>query len=245
MWNYDTAFSWAGYSRGNPISSYTPRLSGRKFYWQHNEFRWESIVAQEQWDDKGCPVHRSSLNNTIRPIKPCHAMAGKENPEYSFKFNVFFERVTKDELDKLIAVLRLGGTGYHSIGHGKPFGMGSAKIEVDNVKVRSLTAENGGIVRSLDKYEGLKACMSATLTDVFGTAHYVRQTVAMCASHNFSPILIDYPRPEKEDESYKWFVNNRGRNNTPKIRDVLPELPDNTDKLKDAVLANAVSLEKN
>ena len=67
----------------------------------------------------------------------------------------------------------------------------------------------------------------------------------MCASHNFSPILIDYPRPENEDASYIWFVNNLGWNNKPKIRDVLPELPDNADKLKDTVLANAVSLEKN
>ena len=204
-----------------------------------------NIIVQEQWDEKGKPIHRSNLNNTIRPIKPCNTEAGKDNPDYNFKFNVFFERVTKDELDKLIVVLRLGGTGYHSIGHGKPFGMGSAKIEVDSVKVRSLAAKNGVIARSLDNYEGLAACKSATLTDVFGTAQNVRQTAAMCAVHNFGYTPIDYPRPENEDESYKWFVNNRGRSNTPVIRDVLPELPDNADKLNDMVLANAVSLDKN
>jgi len=244
MWNYDIAFSWDRNNRGAPIS-YEPRLSGRKFYWQHKRLRWDRIIAQNQTDDNGKLISRSNLNNTIRPIKPCSRETGNGNPEYSFKFEVYFERVSEDELEKLIAVLHLGGTGYHSIGHGKPFGLGSSKIEVDGVKVRKLTLENEKVVRNFDDYEGWKDCRAKSLTEVFGADYHVKQMAALCSVHDFGQVTIDYPRPENEVESCKWFVYNRGKSNKLIIKQVLPELPDNADSLDDRSLAEKVSLERN
>jgi len=123
--------------------------------------------------------------------------------------------------------------------------MGSAKIEVDDVKVRTLAADNGEIIRSLNSYGALATCKAKSLIDVFGSAYYVRQMVALCKVHDFIPTPIDYPRPRNGSESYKWFVNNRGGSNKPIIRQVLPEVPDNADALRDSVLAGVVSLEEN
>ena len=242
MWNYDFAFKWAGNRRGTRLKKYIPRISGRKLYWQHEPFDWNKVKES-----------RSDRNNTIRPINPCKKGAGVGNPDYHFAFDVYFERLTQIELDRLIAVLQLGlddkddkKTGCHSIGHGKPFGMGSAKIVIDKVSIRKLSlSTEGSIVRSFKEDDGLKK--SRPLDQVFGNKHYVRQVMAICAVHEFdeSEYPIIYPVPEDGNESYKWFVYNRGANNTPKIKKTLPEIPDDANSLSAKNLAERMALVKN
>lgn len=240
MWNYDYAFDWVKYRRGPKKSGYIPFLNGRKFYWQNKSFKWNSIIAPS----------RNKLNNTIRPINSCKKESGDGNPDYCFVFDVYFERLTKVELDRLIAVLRLGldnnETGYHSIGHGKPYGMGSVKIEINAVKIRklSINTERGRIERTFEEYSGLQNCQAQPLAQVFGNNRQVRQIMVICAVHDFTH-PITYPEPTNGGFSYKWFVTNRGSNNTPSIQQTLPEIPDNANTLSDKELSERMALDKN
>lgn len=60
-----------------------------------------------------------------------------------FGFDIFFDKLTDDELKRLVWTLAIGenktdGKQMHKIGHGKPLGLGSVKITVDSVTKRSL-----------------------------------------------------------------------------------------------------------
>ena len=238
MWNYDFSFKWNGDRRGTLITSYKPRVNGRKFYWQHKPFSLNNITTMNQ----------SIRNSTIHPIKPCKKEAGNGNPDYSFVFEVYFERLTKVELNRLIAVLQLrldeNKTGYHSIGHGKPFGMGSVKIMIDNILVRKLSIDNESIHRSLIEYDEMEHCQTQSLVQTFGDKKYVRQVMTICDVHDFKYPII-YPVPEDGRESYNWFVYNRRSNNKPIIDQILPEVPSNGSSLNTNELAEIIALLKN
>ena len=59
-----------------------------------------------------------------------------------FSFSVFFDRITEKQLRKLVFALDLGENSddsrrCHKLGHGKPVGLGSVKIIVDQIITRS------------------------------------------------------------------------------------------------------------
>lgn len=63
-----------------------------------------------------------------------------------FEFDVFFDKVTDEELKKLVWTLAIGENSsdsnhQHKIGHGKPIGLGSVKIIVDSVETRIFDRE--------------------------------------------------------------------------------------------------------
>ena len=85
---------------------YTPQPRGRKFYW-HSAPRTEN--------------ERSNQNATLEAMKG------------TFKGSVYFDRITRAQLEELAFVLTLGentpaSPRLHKIGHGKPVGYGSCKI---------------------------------------------------------------------------------------------------------------------
>ena len=100
------------------------QIRGRKFYW-HSEFK-----------DAGPGAERTQRNATMQLVK-----AGEE-----FLFQVYYDRITDTELKELIWALTLGENmpdshRCHKIGHGKPLGLGSAKIVINRQQER--LAENG------------------------------------------------------------------------------------------------------
>lgn len=232
MWNYDFAFDWdpaSGQSTPKRIKSdYQPRISGRKFYWQHKEFKWKT-------DEK------TKRNTTIRALRPCREMSDSSTgPDYRFKFTVYYDKLSLEERNQLVAVLQLGEQGYHSLGHGKPLGLGSAKIVVDNIIERKLALKNGAICRQVIPLGNPPV---GPLHKVFGKdaelEYIAKQVEIMTSVHNFKA-PIEYPTPPGNDKVYAWFVENRGINNKPKIKQTLPELP----TVLDEHLEDAVSLKK-
>lgn len=64
----------------------------------------------------------------------------------SFSFDIFFEKLTQEELNRLVWTIAIGenkadGHQMHKLGHGKPLGLGSVKITVDSVDTRSFNSE--------------------------------------------------------------------------------------------------------
>lgn len=92
-------------------------VNGRKFYFHH-----KSGFKSKEKTNRNVTAELLDTNN-------------------EFKFDVFFENITENELKKLIWVLSIGenridGKQQHKIGHAKPLGLGSVKIIVDSVKIR-------------------------------------------------------------------------------------------------------------
>ncbi|MGN0599697.1 MAG: RAMP superfamily CRISPR-associated protein [Oscillospiraceae bacterium] len=94
------------------------KLNGRKFYFHHKG----SYSTEE----------KSQRNITTELVDK-----GAE-----FSFDVFFDKLTEDELKRFVWTLAIGensadGHQMHKLGHGKPLGLGSVKITVDSVVKRS------------------------------------------------------------------------------------------------------------
>lgn len=93
-------------------------LNGRKFYFHHTG-------------------DYSTTEKTQRNLTTELVDKGAE-----FEFDVFFDKVTDEELRRLVWTLALGENSadsnqQHKIGHGKPLGLGSVKMIVDSVETRS------------------------------------------------------------------------------------------------------------
>lgn len=100
---------------------YTPQPRGRKFYW-HSAPRTEN--------------ERSNQNATLEAMKG------------TFKGSVYFDRITRAQLEELAFVLTLGentpaSPRLHKIGHGKPVGYGSCKITLTGGELRTLAQQDG------------------------------------------------------------------------------------------------------
>lgn len=166
------------------------RLSGRKMYWHHSN-------------------GLGDFNQKIDPERP------DLQSEYEvlqkgaiFEFDVFFDGVTKMELNQLAYALTIGeylgsdGKEYcHKIGHGKPLGLGSVAISLEECMIRSYgelaygVASDGSWMMPRDEIE-------AALSSLANLKMVV----------NFNAISsekkIDYPRND-EGEIFGWFADNR------------------------------------
>ena len=123
----------------NDYDSTKAELRGRKFYW-HSENKKEK------------PANYTERNATMEVI---------ENKKKGFQFSVFYDNISETQLKELIWVLTLGENSQEScrcykIGHGKPIGLGSVKIIIDEQIER--TYQNGYC---------LKKCNIETVEDVF------------------------------------------------------------------------------
>lgn len=96
-------------------------IRGRKYYWHSINFTQDT--------------EEINRNSTMQILKPC--------TENSFLFDIFYDEITEEQLNELIWSLTLGenkedSTLCYKIGHGKPLGLGSAKIIIDKNIVRSI-----------------------------------------------------------------------------------------------------------
>lgn len=100
-------------------------IRGRKFYWHHQP-------QSGYYENTGEKNKRNAKMDL---------MGGFEEKEVRFQFTVWFDSITSAQLEDLVWVLTLGENskeGKHciKIGHGKPFGFGSCKIIITELKER-------------------------------------------------------------------------------------------------------------
>lgn len=152
----------------------------------------------------------------------------------TFKFEVYFDRITEDQLSKLVWTLALGENSEDSfrlykLGHGKPLGLGSAKITVSSVKVREFDKETFGYsVKDRDVSALISSCpikLNEALKKLIG----LKTTEGMAVS---------YPKAEDKTAktpnskaAHQWFIANRtmkgiGTGTAWNYKYVLPDITD-------------------
>lgn len=166
-------------------------IRGRKFYWHSNN--WQKSDAE-----------RNKRNATMELVKE----------KAKFSFDIFFEGITKKELDKLIWSLNFwenkdNGSLMHKIGHGKPLGFGSVKITVDEVLERKYNLKNG--------YELNEILVDYNSEEpIDETNDSVRDLLVICNYDNRKNVKYPYivvargmNFRDNDIASHKWFTENK------------------------------------
>lgn len=167
-------------------------IAGRKFYWHAPNKR---ITEDDEFAKQNPSV---AGDNCIELVKA----------NQSFSFEIYFNGISKRQLKMLVFDLNFGeneksSTLCHKIGHGKPLGLGSVKIVVDNIIIR--TYENG-------KYEAL-SCKDKYLSgaELFNDSDVYKQLIRAADLKTIkNSSLIMYPKTADVDsDSRNWFMENR------------------------------------
>ena len=185
FWTYDYYIK-----SGEEPTLYSAEINGRKVYWHHK------TVKVNVGEVKG------NRNMTVRPLK-----AGKE-----FSGKLYFNDITKEELDMLIYLINVGECseepisekkhGY-KLGAAKPIGFGSVSLKVDKVLIRKYVVDDleGKILFKEEPYiDGELPEIEESIKDAFKTIT------------SFNAIqdekLLCYPYQNDKATSYEWFVEN-------------------------------------
>lgn len=213
FWNYDIYTSDG--KTFSPASEYIS-INGRKMYYHHPECKNSRYYA---YTPSSLIAKNRKRLVTVRPLKGI--------ADNKFEFDIFFEHITESELKMLLIVTSLlfNDSDYcYKIGMGKPIGLGSIKIKVENVKLRTITMSETGIDYNYDKTEAYTDFYRYTdaTKDIaeekvrsFLKAEKVIQSVFKeikkmtyfhYADEKHNP---QYPTPIESDEIFKWFSNNR------------------------------------
>ena len=211
FWNFDfygemKKYTLANGKEINRIEYYdlpeaTPR--GRKMYWH-------SKPAKDSTPN--------NMNNTVEAVNGC------------FNFKIYFEEITQQQLNTLIWIISLGenkkdGTKLHKLGHARPLGYGSVKLQVvsQNVRKPMFNKENGNIEVELEH----KSHDELNIPSRLNAGSKAEKCLLNLADFNYIPedIPVMYPREKRKDEDniYTWFANNR---KNPKYVKTLPEPDD-------------------
>lgn len=214
--------SFEFYLSGNERNSLGPdssnvTIAGRKFYWHAPQ----NVITK---DDDFAKEH---------PKMATRMQLVKKGAE--FTFSVFYDRITEDQLKKLVFALDLGenfagSARCHKLGHGKPVGLGSVKITVDGITKRSF--ENGAYSVS----DITEETVSAANTGMFQPTPEFNAFITKVVNLNYAAKKeVDYPRETAGGDIFKWFADNRGslrsegyirlNNHLPRITDADPSLP--------------------
>lgn len=229
VWTYDYMVTEYDPKSGNPtrellVGSDSVRLRGRKFYLHCRKGDDEilSSCSQESKALVGKAAERTIKTELLR--------SGSE-----FCFDVYFEGITREQLDKLVWTLCIGensldGAQMHKIGCGKPLGLGSVKVRVDSVVTRSFV-------------DGSYAVQDVPVEDCLSTNHFNQDE----AFQDFMVITnfelakgfdVSYPKGDdgkggpNSRASHQWFAGNKtmgpggGGALQPSIGRVLPMLPE-------------------
>lgn len=187
-------------------------LAGRKFYWHDSK---RKITK----DDKFAKEHPK--------------MAAKMEfvgSEKEFGFSVFFDKITDTQLKQLIFALNLGENNRdsslcHKIGHGKPIGLGSVKIVIDNISKRSYK-QGIYLIKTVTK-----DILPEVKRDLFRQSPELDALLKKVLNFDFvGDKIVDYPRQQPDGDIFKWFAGNRGNLRSKGYIEVKQHLPKITDK---------------
>lgn len=212
MWNYDyyTVNNNEGNGKIQQVT-YKPHLKGRKVYWQ----------GADKLSKENCLNNQGKMKNLkIRSV--CRSLKSGAKT----KFKVYFEDISKEELAALLYSLTLGTESNHRIGRGKPYGMGAIKVNIEKLTIRSFIFEEG------------KICIKEECADPKGYSlssmeEKNKEYIELYSTplSKIEAAMVDYPKSLQEQQIFKWFANNRGSIQTPKIKQVLPDIIDKVKSL--------------
>lgn len=182
------------------------QLRGRKFYRHFVPDRSSITLSKEQQnEDKNW-----DQNRTI--VDPVGADA-------EFTFEIRFENLADVELGALLWSLTLDGKAYHKMGYGKPLGLGSVQIHLDDSSVtlsdrigRYRSIQHKGehpLVNWQDVVELFKQEMTRLWKVPFDRLAPVRDLLTIL-NKNGANLPVHYPYSPDDDSngSFEWFVGN-------------------------------------
>lgn len=216
MWNYD----YYTINKGNKIDkqiAYKAHLKGRKVYWQGSDklnveksLKEYEILKKDSFDKLG----KYNLKN-IKIRSAGRALM----PGAKTRFKVYFEDITEEELAALLYSLTLGNDCNHRIGRGKPYGMGAVKVNIEKLNLRTYSFEDGKL--SITENEADPKIYK--MKDLWEENKRYIELYSIPLSEGEEK-LVEYPTPADGKEIFKWFANNRGSVQAPKIDQCLPEI---------------------
>lgn len=220
FWTYDYKHVTDG--KNNIVKKYLdenqPKLRGRKYYWH-------SSVELEKYREM--PGNRvSAMKQRIRPMK-----AGNPDAEPLFCFRLYFERMSKEQLNELKWALDFDNKDCaHKIGRAKPLGFGSVQIIVDALYLREIDDLTGSW--TIEKQD-LKQFFVKPVK-----SNKAMETVLKMANWKERPDHVRYPSVEVENKenkpnsaaSHQWFTNNKGKISKPSFVKVLPKAEEDAKK---------------
>lgn len=197
------------------------KLKGRKFYWHSGDVD-EKVSKAEKEQGK------TKRNATVE-------VAEKGS---RFEFQIYFDGVMREELEKLAWCLNFGENQSdsrlcHKIGHGKPAGLGSVKITVDSIMERKFDKDNGYCTEpvTIDYEKVILGADSEAMEELRKICTFDEKQKT-----SYPYVLSVRPKEqkgdfskEKEDENvlanHRWFSENinQGRNNE-EIMQILPKI---------------------
>lgn len=215
FWNYDIYYSDKNIIL--PAAEHI-EINGRKMYY-HNP---NNNCYKYDGNDDDFKKNRKRLVSA-RPLK------GKESNK--FEFDIFFEHITENELKMLLVVTSLlfNQSDYcYKIGMGKPIGLGSIKISVNEVMLRTIEMTDNGIsykyiptnnYKDYYDYDNIsKEKAEETVRNFLKGENVVqsvfeqikKMTYFYYAGKNNKNHYPQYPQSVEDDkEIFKWFSNNR------------------------------------
>ncbi|WP_042473171.1 TIGR03986 family type III CRISPR-associated RAMP protein [Bacillus ndiopicus] len=190
------------------------KLNGRKFYWHHKP-------NTEKYKEDAKKTKKSKMEYDVKPIKG----------NGSFTFNIYFEKLSEQEINQLCNVLDINSSKKHAhkIGRGKPLGFGSVCIEVNSIKVRTIDGATG-----LYSYTE-KSRVDNKLYNIHEHSDLLQ---ILACEPNLPKGAISYPKvaPKKSNgkpndiASHQWF--NKNNKNKKEIKRTLPTIKEETSNNK-------------
>ena len=215
MWNYDYyTINKEGDKGIKKLVTYEAELKGRKVYWQGaDKLKNERNLDAQKLFEKGNQSKTGKNNIKIRS-------AGRAlKPGAKTKFKVYFEDISEEELAALLYSLTLGNDCNHRIGRGKPYGMGAVKVNIEKLNLRTYSFEDGKL--SITENEADHQIYK--IKDLWKKNKSFIELYSIPLSESEEK-LVEYPTPADGKEIFKWFANNRGSVQAPKIDQCLPEI---------------------
>ena len=229
MWNYD----YYTYNNNKDRMVYDSELAGRKVYWLGKCCL--SDVSNENKDvisifNEG----RLNVNGLTKGVKTLKQRTGVRSlHKGNTTFKVYFEDLSKEELDCLIFCLTLGDYAsnentYHRIGKGKPFGMGAVKIDIKQIELNNYVFNDGKIERKKETKESSEIAWNTyklSNPEYDEAIKFIKLYSQKLPEEHGEEVRYPIGTDQRGRKTiYEWFVLNRGSIYTPKIKDTLPVL---------------------
>ncbi|NGZ74061.1 TIGR03986 family type III CRISPR-associated RAMP protein [Saccharibacillus alkalitolerans] len=198
-----------------PLTASEIKIRGRKFYWHHEG--WKSVIRKVyQYDSTSksqsanAPEAEKGNKKMIQIIRPLRQKLRDSQQPLTFKFNVYFEQITQQELTNLLWTLDFEDPKCaHKIGRAKPLGLGSIQIQVDQVYQRRINKSNG-------EWELTPISREHCKLEVLSSSRQTMKRIATWKPLDFAQ-QVSYPQIDEANNgskvndaaSHKWFTANR------------------------------------
>ena len=232
MWNYD----YYTYNN-NGRMVYDSELAGRKVYWFGKCCL--SDVSNENKDVisifKGDSLNTEGLTEGVKTLKQRTGVRSIHKGNTTFK--VYFEDLSKEELNCLIFCLTLGDYAsnentYHRIGKGKPFGMGAVKIYIKQIELNNYVFNDGKNDGKIERKQETKESSEIDWNtyklsnpEYDEAIKFIKFYSQKLPKGHGKEVRYPVGTDQRGRKTiYEWFVLNRGSIHNPKIKDTLPVL---------------------